>query len=901
MNTVYRVLAALAAFAMILSVRALDAQTRTLMRADFGDASQVAQWRPAHDISRIEATPQGMTIHISGPDPYAIGPVLGVQTDQPLWLRMRLRSDAGGSVQAFFFEGAPTEARSAHAAVPPKKWIEVAMPLPPLKPATRLRIDPPGVTGTCTIAWLRLDERRIIAPPRWSKPPSIPAKGRVTIRSGSLALSHVPDRVGAFVVTVGGYTMATGWSRMPVAYMVNDQPRWVDLAQHGSAAARKRGNGLQLSLAATDPDGARWTVRQTFAPGRVAGAIDVSSEITVSKNRVVYFLPMILLFPGHTTFQAARERAVFAGLEYLDPPDRSSSEDDLRGPQAQRLVPDTVKITFPLMAMQAKKRYVGLVWDMKPWYAACFDTPDRSFGSSANAMGVLFPGSDGTNRSEGSLIPYQGRLLESGYRLTFKGHIIGGSGTSVIPAVQQYIALKGLPSPPPTGMTRQAFATWMAGGWLDSRISEGARYRHAYWPGVTSFAPHAAADPATWMLWSLHNGADGALQARLQTKIDEVLNLTDPSVRNNATVSHVTYPVQTLLFGGAIEAASRSAEAVRQALGRFEPDGTILYRAAAGAMDYGSTHFEKHANGLTAQVVVSMLVNGLLSGDREVLRAAIQRLRDLDRYRDTAPRGAQTWEVPLHTPDILASAYLVKAYTIGYEITGDRHFLDMARYWAWTGLPFVYLVKPVPEPIGLYATIAVYGATNWVAPNWMGLPVQWCGLVYSDALYRLARYDRSCDWRRVADGISASGVQQSWPSSDKDLQALLPDSVTLRSQNRNAVAINPGTVQANAIRLFGGPEVYDYHVFHGLGTIVHAPGEIRNPTEKSDEIAFRYLHWSGRPVSILLSGLKGMPSVTVNRTAVRLADSDFNAATGHAAIPVSAPAGSLVDVVVRLK
>ena len=119
--------------------------------------------------------------------------------------------------------------------------------------------------------------------------------------------------------------------------------------------------------------------------------------------------------------------------------------------------------------------------------------------------------------------------------------------------------------------------------------------------------------------------------------------------------------------------------------------------------------------------------------------------------------------MPLHTPDILAAAYLVRAYTLGYEITGEPQFLEQAKYWAWTGVPFVYLVNPTDQAVGPYATIAVYGATQWVAPNWMGLPVQWCGLVYADALYRLVKYDPSGPWQQIAEGISASGVQQTWP------------------------------------------------------------------------------------------------------------------------------------------
>ena len=135
-------------------------------------------------------------------------------------------------------------------------------------------------------------------------------------------------------------------------------------------------------------------------------------------------------------------------------------------------------------------------------------------------------------------------------------------------------------------------------------------------------------------------------------------------------------------------------------------------------------------------------------------------------YANTVPRGAQTWEVPLHTPDILASAHLVKAYTLGYMISGKQEYLEQARYWAWTGVPFVYLVNPTEGEIGPYATIAVLGATNWQAPVWFGRPVQWCGLVYCSALHLLSQYDKNGPWETIAKGITATGLQMTWPASD---------------------------------------------------------------------------------------------------------------------------------------
>src|SRR5579862_4486073 len=88
-----------------------------------------------------------------------------------------------------------------------------------------------------------------------------------------------------------------------------------------------------------------------------------------------------------------------------------------------------------------------------------------------------------------------------------------------------------------------------------------------------------------------------------------------------------------------------------------------------------------------------------------------------------------------------------------------------------------------------YATIAVFGATHWRAPNWMGMPVQWCGYVYADALTMLAPLDHVMDWNRIATGILTTAEQMQYPSGE--FAGCEPDSFQLASQKRNGPAINP--------------------------------------------------------------------------------------------------------------
>src|SRR5262245_14302249 len=62
---------------------------------DFTQPSVVSEWKPAHDVGPLDATAQGAEIQIRGKDPYVISPARDYPSGMNLWLRLRLKSDAG--------------------------------------------------------------------------------------------------------------------------------------------------------------------------------------------------------------------------------------------------------------------------------------------------------------------------------------------------------------------------------------------------------------------------------------------------------------------------------------------------------------------------------------------------------------------------------------------------------------------------------------------------------------------------------------------------------------------------------------------------------------------------------------------------------------------------------------
>jgi len=831
---------------------------------DLSTVPDATSWVAQHDISSLTPTSDGLLITISGSDPYMAGPARDYPAGKLLWMHVRLKSDQAGTAQVFYYQSGPTEANSVRFYVPGGVWYDTMVPVPALGTGWRLRFDPPGTSGTCTLARMWFEERVAYPPPAWPVPtvPTI-ANNALRISAGDLELVHNPDALGAFRLSFATEPIATGNAQALLGYVLDRQAKWMSFGNSPGASitSEARGNGFVLRSESIDGDGARWRIEQWFTSNS-PNAIAIETRVSTDRERELLYVPAFTLLAGAGSYGTNKTQGLLAGLEYLEN-EPSSSELDVIGEAARRLVPDRKKITLPLMAIAASNSCLGLTWEPDPDLAPVFDSPDRQFHSGGHLMGLIWPGSDGVNRDQGSLIPYSGLLLRTNETLVARCTILAAHGDSVVPAVQQYVALRGLPKLPDGTLTASNYFRNAAHAWLDSGIRTNGLIRHAVWPG---FNPQPAADAAVWMRWLAERVSEPGLAAQLSNVASIVLaEVPSPALYNSYGVGHVRFPLPALIFGSVLQNAAQAQNEAQGLLGRFQPDGTVLYVPPAGGPDLGSTHYAPDANGLTATVVSSLLDKALFSGNRALINTGLQELRAMAKFRHTVPRGAQTWEVPLHTPDILASAYLVLSYLRGYELTGDPDLLEQARYWAWTGVPFVYLTPPVSGEVGLYATIPVFGATQWVGP-WFGRPVQWCGLVYAEALHQLAQQDSAGPWRQIANGIAASGTQQSWPPSDPVRQGLLPDFYLLQEQVSDGPAINPGTLESQAAQFYTGARPYSFHTFRRHGLFLQAPGALGDVSEGPDGVSFTLTNWAASQTRVLVAGFSGLPVVRIDGT-----------------------------------
>ncbi|MCL5269664.1 MAG: hypothetical protein M1457_03715, partial [bacterium] len=845
---------------LILALAACPATADTIGDWDFTQGQH--GWTGNAMVANSKITALGWEFDSTGNDPWLNAPTVQTTGAYSIVFTVRMSSTANAVGRIYWGAGDQSEPQSTGIdLVADGEFHEFSAVLPPLDKSQSIRFDPATSAGHIVIQSITIETAAPIDPPPF-EPPHHPEPGGespLSISSGSLSLTHYRQCWGGWVVAVGGAEMAASQDADHLGFIQDGVSRFVPLRGAVLSVGRD-GNALVEAASFTDDLGGSWTLTRRFTPAPCEGAIDVRMRVRCDQTRSVIHVPWMTLFPGLGAYGAHKTQGMLAGTEYLaDEP--SSSKADLTTADSNRLVPDPQKLTFPLMALSAGGKCLGLSWTLSDMIAAVHDSPDRVYGSAAHLWGLWAP-AVGPMRRENDLFATVPFALAAGETLQADMTLLGAPGDSVVPAVRQYIALRGLPAVPQYGRGFDDAVELLAVGYTQSDLYDG----NGKWRPVVvgdRYNPSVSADAVINCLWLANHATNPATAARLRdafTSGTAQLLVADP-VFNSGT-GHIRWPIANLLLGRIPEnLAGRLASGLNN-LALFDTDGIRHYIPTPGGTDYGSTHYADHANGYSASALEIALESAVLTGDANLAAQAIAMLdKQTALYADTVPRGAQTWEMPLHTPDILASAKLVHCYTLGYQLTGRKDLLEQAKYWAWTGVPFVYLDRSTGGAIGDYATIAVLGSSNWIVPCWIGSPVQWCGIVYAAWIERLAPLDPTGPWSQLAHGITVSGLQQSFPFSDASRRGLLPDSFTIKSQTRNNPAINPGTVMAGMPGLYGQARLCDFHRAAVTHWMITAPSPIRVYYEGQYGVTFTTRGWGDHPYSVLIANARFKPRV----------------------------------------
>jgi hypothetical protein len=834
--------------------------------------------------------PEGWALRGVRDDPYLVGPAVDVPVvPGAAKLLVELEATAPGDFRCYFAAAqADFAERNAVQLVGDGRGTFSGV-IPALGPRMRFRLDPPDAAGV-TLRRLRL---RALAPRFSAVPRGRPAPVDLPgdawgVTQGEVVVRHDPRRWNALVVSVGGLRMADTDPAEAFFCWLDGQA--VSIAPHGgSIESRALADGIEVVAtvreATAAAPAATWRFTRRIVP--VDRGVRIETSISVDRQREVVHLPWLTLFAGLGTFGTGKSQALLPGVEYLDD-EPSSNEKEIRGPAANRRLVDPTKVCIPSMVLAAGGRWLAVDWEpgVVP-VSPLFDSPDRLFNSGGHLLGLLTPAAGAQTgvpaRVEGELDVYRGVALEPGKAVSLVVTLRGGGGDTVLPAVAESVLDQGLPPLPPIGDGTSAdgglgvACRLLAHGWLDSVARDGSRWRHAVWEG--RFAAQPAADAPAFMLWLAANLPDTPLAERLRTAAREAMEALPKDATGG--IGHLSRPSLPLLLrpakaddgavGAVLSASAGRARAI--AAGLSARGGRDRY--VAGQTDYAATLGADDCNGFTAIRAEAMLDAAALTGDEEAIDAALAAL-DLMAIAHPAgavPRGAQPWEMPLHTPDILASARLARCHVLGHLLDGDPARLEQARLWAWSGVPFVYLRDPLPGPVGRYATVGVLGATDWVAPLWIGQPVQWCGLVYAGALHDLARAEgeAGASWRRLARGITRAAVAMTFPTDDPAGRGgLLPDYWLLGSARGDGPAINPGTVQATLAEAFDATPLVTATRLAGGGAaarghVLHLPGEVLSATVTAERATVEAMLWPEEPSRLILTRVPRLPhAVTWN-------------------------------------
>lgn len=584
---------------------------------------------------------------------------------------------------------------------------------------------------------------------------------------------------------------------------------------------------VTLSGSLIDEDGVTWTVEYRLSLVSDPRLVELSYQLTPSENRQVLRWDGPTILAGEGAFGARKSDALFPGLDYLLGDEPSSSTAFASETYAARHVPHPYKITIPMMAVSHGGIAVGLFWDPNQEYggawrhpAAVFASPNHLEGQDNHLLGIFAPGVSRflEENSREATRPFSAGPDQP---LTLQAHLTVLNSASAIDAVKFWVETHELPILEPPHSWRDNVdlcvrsyldIAWdaEAEGWHHTlRDPWGPRYeprviaqlwRYGQWPEGDPVLKARARDQVRRGLARALGGESGTPNPAYKVGPPH-LELAIHYGMLDQCLAGMRHQVQTLLEGQLPDGSwPWRPELIQHASFDTEERRAVMGTAA----DDSST-------GLTADRAGTVLAWARLTGDVTAREAGMRSVAWCNGQR--RPEGAQTWELHLHVPDVLAVPHLININLDAYALAGDSEFLAHAERWAWTGLPFTWLWRAMYRPIMAYGTVPVFGVTFHDVQSWFGVDVHWNGLVYADALFRLAEATGVTRWRTIAEGITICGMQQQ--PLDGPWLGMYPDAFSpVNGDEAYTWWLNPNLIGLNTFELAGLPLDVETRILH---------------------------------------------------------------------------------------
>jgi len=617
----------------------------------------------------------------------------------------------------------------------------------------------------------------------------------------------------------------------------------------------QNGDAASLEFAWSTPEGQEpgCRVRVRFELGKDEKSISADYELTCSKPC------KLLAFDGPMVYALDRDEAVFPGLEWLVDDEVSSSTLDIAEghPHQVRYVVHPNMVTTPAVGVHGEHGTVGLVWDVhQKWDgrrdrpSVVFASPDRFENQRSHLVGLFLPGVPEfveVNRREAAK-PYP---LQPDRPLRLAARIFAdGTAADALAAVDEWARLYGCPEPAPLphgSYEREIEFSMQA--YLKSLWEPDTK---DWWTtkggGMMSKQGRPRAFVADLLLGEVLSPSEEVRRAS-RARAEEVLAVIGGEPRIDAQ----RFPGRAdLAMAHPARAAGLLASRDDDGAWRFDADQQHTTGPFVGK-DYHELGPDDAVEvGTCARRAFEVLRYARIAGDRAAYEQMEKTLVLMESFR--VPRAAQVWEVPVHTPDVLAAADAVDAYVEAYRFSRDDRWLRDAVTWARRGLPFIYLWQDPEKPFLVGGSIPVFGAT-WYQGSWFGRPVQWNGLRYANALMKLDEYDQSYPWRKIAETIIRSAIHQ------QDLEgenvALWPDNISAIDSAKCPWVFAPRQIIRNVLKLTGRDEDPATVILgEGDGRVhVTATAKISEAAWDGTKLSFRATYPAGEEGVVLVSNV----------------------------------------------
>jgi len=555
------------------------------------------------------------------------------------------------------------------------------------------------------------------------------------------------------------------------------------------------------------------------------------------------------LLAGEGAFGDGKDCALFPGIEFLEGDQRSSDPVPVGDRLGYRPVPAPCQITVPLMAVEGGGVLCGRMWDPLQKWDGRHDLPLAEFASpnfldrqANHLMATFVPGYPEWTapNSRAAQTPCE---LSPGVAIALDEHLFAVAGGRITDAVPLWYETYGQPAPPRLAKSPEATLDDLIEGWAST----------CYDPTLDKFVNH-------WRVGQEPFASPG-LKATILT---HYLQTGDDRWITRCRIDPRTRYIDLLgsLFKGFAEGQPPGSIASQRLDGTWPyecpPEQAKRVEEFTGGQRHDLGEPGSTCVGLIAVQAGGILGHALSTGNADSEAAGLKALEAMSRFR--VPAGAQTWEVHKDIADIYAAALAVNCFRMGYELTGERRWLNEAVYWAYTGLPFLYAYQvPGTGPgatvnipgdprtegddelqgshpssvvftdparhLTPYASIPVLGTSFYVV-SWFGNVVQWCGLVWAGSVYDLLKQVDDPILKAAADGVVYSGCQQTFDRPP--VVGLLPDTWHLRDNMIHPAFIGPVRVEAPLRKLLSRPSFSDSRT-----VVVHGPGERAHVTSRA--------------------------------------------------------------------